>query len=727
MNSFRQLAAGVILMLITGFLHAQAPLPTSWDCTTGTTPAFWTTNSASYYTASGYYHSPPNALKFEFTGAYLTIFMADAPDTVEYYLRGAGFSGGTFLIQQSPDGSSWTTMRTFNNTNIPNTSLTGASPFIDIADASTRYVRFYYSYKNSGNVGIDDVRITLKPAGPEAEISVKVNHELIQTGQTAVTGNLVTIPCMILNNGGDSVLRITGHSISGTNASMFAVSGLPSTVPAGDSASFDLIYTASGADGTKTASLTIDNSDADEDPYIIHLWATKGCCATEPVGQPANFNISLTTSYQFRVGFIDGATPPERYIVLKKSSPITETPADGQSYLKGSYIGNAQVCYTGPAAYFYPSNVVAGTTYFIKVFPVNGYPGYENYLTTNPANAQVTTLANMIGTYYDNMFLTSTDLRTALHDLVSPHTRLEYDDYDNYLINNVIYRDTVENGQWRKMVKCAYSNDVYIYADPFSWSYLSREHNFCQSWMPTSNEPDFTSLPEYSDYHNLIPVNQNAVNSYRNYYPLGEVADVTYTFKECKMGDDSLGNRVFEPRDEVKGDAARAMFYMVTSYNGVSGNQWALPEIISGLAFGQDQAVLKKWHFQDPPDAYEMAKNDFIYSLQGNRNPFIDSAQWVALLDFTIYAGVDQPTGNGAPMVYPNPVSEALNIQFPAIDNGTVNIELFNYSGCRVLTKSAIITGDCATIPLDGLSKGLYLYQISLSDGAIFHGKVIVM
>ena len=45
--------------------------------------------------------------------------------------------------------------------------------------------------------------------------------------------------------------------------------------------------------------------------------------------------------------------------------------------------------------------------------------------------------------------------------------------------------------------------------------------------------------------------------------------------------------------------------------------------------------LLLQWHLQDPPDAEEIARNDYIQSIQGNRNPFIDRPTWINFIDFT--------------------------------------------------------------------------------------------
>ncbi|MHC5023541.1 MAG: endonuclease I family protein [Planctomycetota bacterium] len=84
-------------------------------------------------------------------------------------------------------------------------------------------------------------------------------------------------------------------------------------------------------------------------------------------------------------------------------------------------------------------------------------------------------------------------------------------------------------------------------------------------------------------------------------------------------GQDDAGVTVFEPRDEHKGDAARAVFYMSVRY-------WmAIPE--------EMEATLRRWHERDPPDAAERARNDRIEAIQANRNPFVDEPDLVELIE----------------------------------------------------------------------------------------------
>ncbi len=148
-----------------------------------------------------------------------------------------------------------------------------------------------------------------------------------------------------------------------------------------------------------------------------------------------------------------------------------------------------------------------------------------------------------------------------------------------------------------------------------------------------------TSLNEYSDQYHLFPTHQDNANGVRSNHPLGEVVNVISTFLEGKFGTDINGNQVYEPRDEHKGDAARAILYMPVRYNGINGYDWTfnwlnntrLPSL--GEA-DQDLATLIQWHKQDPPDKWEVDRNNYIQSIQQNRNPFVDHPEYVNYINF---------------------------------------------------------------------------------------------
>lgn len=96
----------------------------------------------------------------------------------------------------------------------------------------------------------------------------------------------------------------------------------------------------------------------------------------------------------------------------------------------------------------------------------------------------------------------------------------------------------------------------------------------------------------------------------------------------CRSDSDS-----WEPRPEVRGDVARALFYMAVRYEDEDLDL----ELTEDARGQQDKAplhgvasTLMRWHEQDPTDDAERLRNDRVEELQGNRNPFIDRPEFVA-------------------------------------------------------------------------------------------------
>lgn len=236
--------------------------------------------------------------------------------------------------------------------------------------------------------------------------------------------------------------------------------------------------------------------------------------------------------------------------------------------------------------------------------------------------------------YYDSISPLKTTFISDLENRIrNPYFRLGYDEYASTILASFEARDTL-NG--KKVLTCVYSGENYVYTPPFSWgSSYSREHTWCYSWMPTYGSETGN---EYSDQHHLFFTNQNNANARRSNHPLGIVATVTYQYLEGKFGTDAKGAIVYEPRQSHKGDAARALLYMSVRYDGTNGN-WTFDKLNNSTlpAAGeaqQDLATLLQWNNQDPPDMWEVKRNNYIESVQKNRNPFVDHPEYVNYIDF---------------------------------------------------------------------------------------------
>lgn len=239
--------------------------------------------------------------------------------------------------------------------------------------------------------------------------------------------------------------------------------------------------------------------------------------------------------------------------------------------------------------------------------------------------------------YYNTLSVSDTSFVSALQTRIrAPFQKRTYTEFRDIMIPN--YESTPINSTQRR-VFCAYSGFTYDYTPPFAFgSLFSREHTYCQSWWDVSS----TSNPYYSDFHHLFLTQQPNANSIRSNHPLGNVVNSTSTFLECKLGTNASGYMVFEPRAIDKGDAARAMLYMVLRYDkdGTYGNwtlKWLNETKLPNLPVPegpQDINTLLTWAKQDPPDKWEIERNNYIATLQLNRNPFIDHPEYLKYINF---------------------------------------------------------------------------------------------
>lgn len=170
-----------------------------------------------------------------------------------------------------------------------------------------------------------------------------------------------------------------------------------------------------------------------------------------------------------------------------------------------------------------------------------------------------------------------------------------------------------------------------------------------------------------------------------------------------------------------KGDVARSVFYMAVRYNGldvVSGNPPNNPGQMGNL----DSLLV--WHRNDPPDDFEMNRNNIIYTWQKNRNPFIDYPDLVEYIWGNQQGQVwDQPMSvNEADFaeigIYPNPTSGGINITGIM---GKCEFSVYSISG-KQLFKTRF-EGN-SSIKLN-LASGVYFGKITTESGTATR-KIII-
>lgn len=707
------------------FGFSQATLPTSCDFAGSQLPAVgWTSNVPSatgYYTASG---NPAPAYKLSATGHYLIINVASSPGAMTFDLMGNSFSGaGTFEVQESVDGATYTTNKLYNQGNIPTTTYTNQSVTLN---AATRYIKFIYVNKTAGNVGLDN--ITVNAAAVTAQqMSVVVNNNAITNNSThsigANVGSNAVLPFNIKNTGSTDPLNVSNIVISGANASEFTLNNaqtFPFAVAGNGTQNIGIKFTPT-ASGTRNATVTITSDDGDFPTFTFNVVGYGDNLASEPAAQPTNLTFSNVKTYRI-VGQFTASANTDGYLILrKKGSAITETPVDGTTYVAGDMIGGAKVAQVSASTSFTPNDILASSNYYFAIFAYNGSGSGINYKNTTPlAGNQVTPPTMMPANEYATINTSATTLIADLHALIAPHTQQFYSNYATKLVDNFYARDTT-NG--KKTVTCAYTGNNYNYNYPFNFSTvgMSREHTYANSWFPIDNQ----NANFYSDYHNLFLVNQNDANAIRSNYPLGIVVSDTINGNGGSyFGKNAAGQWVYEPRNEQKGTAARAMFYMCTRYTE-NGTTWKLPATISAtIAYGQDQAVLKQWNTQFPPSSFEITRNDFIDSLQKNRNPFIDHPEYACFIDFTnmthniIGCGMNVTESDlqNAFVIYPNPTQNNLTI---TVDGASLlQYRIFDIQG-RLIQSEYLNNVIAKSINTHSLDKGTYVITVTTEHGDV--------
>lgn len=451
--------------------------------------------------------------------------------------------------------------------------------------------------------------------------------------------------------------------------------------------------------------------------------------AQEPAANPTNLQFNAVKAYSFNLQFTPSTA--DGFLVVKSDKPITFSPVDGTTYEKGQGVSGAKVVSTGAFSAVYVREVVEGTLYNIAVFAYNGSGASVNYKQSAPLTGTVTSLGFNQDTYFASIDSSSGTFINDLHNLISPHTMATYSPGYKTLILPVIYeRDTVAS---KMVVDCEYSGVTTTYVPPFDFTAqaYNREHALPKSWMLTGGN---TNNPDGADYHNLL-LTRDVPNNTRSNHPLGIVVNVTSTFGGSKYGTDSNGNPVFEPQDSRKGDAARNMFYQMICYNG-NGGTWGLDYLLTE-ATNQDQNVLKLWNAQDPPDKFERTKDEYIYSVQNNRNPFIAYPGWANCINWDslvktslcgAVSGIGEDLLNAEIQIYPNPSEAYTNLSIVTDERGELAISVYDVSGREIYTKNENIESSASrfAIPVSMLNAGNYVVRVLL-NGKIAHKKLVIL
>ena len=171
-----------------------------------------------------------------------------------------------------------------------------------------------------------------------------------------------------------------------------------------------------------------------------------------------------------------------------------------------------------------------------------------------------------------------------------------------------------------------------------------------------------------------------------------------------------------------KGDVARAVFYMAVRYNGlnvVNGNP--VDNTIGQIG---DLTTFLNWNQMDTADDYEMNRNNYVYTWQINRNPFIDHPNLVNYIFGANYgepwfSNLSNATQDAVNVhVYPNPTKNSITVSGIT---SAATIELYSAIGQKVFEQN--FSGE--TSLSFSLPSGIYIARI-LAEGNVFTKRIII-
>ncbi len=240
----------------------------------------------------------------------------------------------------------------------------------------------------------------------------------------------------------------------------------------------------------------------------------------------------------------------------------------------------------------------------------------------------------------------------------------------------------------------------------------NREHTVPASWFNDAS-------PMYSDLFHVLPTD-GYVNNRRSNYPYGKVGSASWTsMNGSKLGSSATSGysgTVFEPIDSFKGDIARIYFYMATRYMDKIAN-WTGGSFENSDLSSWAKNLFLHWHQLDPVSSKERKRNDSVYVIQHNRNPFVDHPEWVNDI-----WGPNASINNYNFITYLYTTSDAINVNFVnTFDNLT--IKLFSIQG-QLVYDAVLNDSNNLIIPIT-FNQGVYILTIN-NDQNICTEKIII-
>lgn len=312
-----------------------------------------------------------------------------------------------------------------------------------------------------------------------------------------------------------------------------------------------------------------------------------------------------------------------------------------------------------------------------------------------------------------------------------PNTVLDYANSRDTLYARILARAD-------DSIRCIYSgHTLYLdpTQDPTQYIYLNGTSNGMNTEHAYPQSKGAADGNARSDMHHLYPA-RIAVNEARGDAPYTDIPDAQTqkwfagnqvltsipstninAYAEFKTGS-------FEPRESVKGDLARSMFYFYTMYQ-------AQANLADPNYFELQRPTLCQWAQLDPADSTELRKTWGIAPYQdGKPNPFVidctlASRCWCPGVQPNCLVGTEAPTENREAelKIFPNPAMDELRAEMSS--DVPVIFQMVDLLGRTVFLQES--AAGRLVFWVKNLSPGLYFMRAKSRDALHWQIKKVII
>jgi endonuclease I len=315
-----------------------------------------------------------------------------------------------------------------------------------------------------------------------------------------------------------------------------------------------------------------------------------------------------------------------------------------------------------------PYDSVLVTVYFYTTQNVNhnDFLIFENTGLKSP----IINYAFAIGKYPEAIYAITQGLYDeALKTAIKTYTTTNYNSLGYNTARDYMFA-TIDDYNNTDTIECVYTGTKIKAANRTEAQNQSfdTEHTYPQSFFSEYE-------PMKSDLFHLYPTSSTA-NNKRSNYDFGIVTTATWTSGGSKLGTNSLGTIVFEPRDSHKGNVARSLFYFCVKYGTIISP--------GGFMDTLQENILRSWNTLDTVDRKERQRNDSIARYEYVRNPFIDHPEIVDRIKSTF------SVANRTPL--PKISASPFNVAFDTLavnDTASYYLAIMNYGTASLSVTSA--------------------------------------